>query len=429
MRRVLIISYAFPPLRVAEAPQAWRMAAGLAGHGWTPTVVTVAPSTSRDPSDTAEPESTFDIVRVPSREPRWLISLCWRACRSMLAVPDEKRLWVGRAAAAAARLIHAQRFDVVLTRSCPLSAHLVGLALKRRFGAPWVAHFSDPWTASPYFPRHTAWQVRCNRRLERRVVRAADRLTFTNVHARDAVLDPYGDEARAKAAIVPHATDLSLRRAAQAPPAEPGPLRLLHAGSLYGPRTARALYEAMAQIEKEDSGAARLTLLGPMAPEERAVRDAVAPAHAVATRAPVAADAALAQMSQADVLVSIDAMTDAASPFLPSKLYDYLIAERPILALAPRRGATADFMAAAPGVCVSPDDADGVAAALRDMIARKRSGQAPAPLPSERFVQEQDVGPASARLAAVLEDAAGAQESRSGRSDHESPLRKDQSVD
>lgn len=405
MRRVLFISYAFPPLRMAEALQAWRMARGLAGHGWTPTVLTVTPESSHEPSDPIEIGEDGESVRVPSCEPRVLRSLCWRLCRALLAMPDDKRLWVRRAVAAGRRLLARGAFDVILTRACPLSCHLVGLALKRRFGTPWVAHFSDPWTASPYFPRHAPWQVRYNQRLEARVFASADRVTFTNAFARDDQLALYGDEVRRKADVVPHATDLSLRRAAPDPD-RARPLRLLHTGSLYGLRTGRALYGAVQRVASQMPGAVRLTLLGPIEPGECEMLRRMDPAGLVHTRETTTFADALDAMRQADVLVAIDAPSVSPCPFLPSKLYDYLIADHPILALTPARGAAADFVRCAGGLQAPPDDPEAIADAVRDLVRRREQGELGRLRPDPAFVRDQDVAPAAGRLARVLASAA-----------------------
>ncbi|MGZ4402562.1 MAG: glycosyltransferase family 4 protein, partial [Gaiellaceae bacterium] len=60
---------------------------------------------------------------------------------------------------------------------------------------------------------------------------------------------------------------------------------------------------------------------------------------------------------------------------LSGKVFEYLAAERPILALVPPDGAAADLIRNAnAGVVVAPDDVEGIAAALRELHARWRSG-------------------------------------------------------
>ena len=42
------------------------------------------------------------------------------------------------------------RFDALVSFAQPWSDHLIGLRVHRATGLPWIAHFSDPWTDSPY---------------------------------------------------------------------------------------------------------------------------------------------------------------------------------------------------------------------------------------------------------------------------------------
>ena len=61
---------------------------------------------------------------------------------------------------------------------------------------------------------------------------------------------------------------------------------------------------------------------------------------------------------------------------LSGKVFEYLAAERPILAVVPPEGAAAELIrAAGAGVVVAPDDVDGMTAALRDLHGRWRAGK------------------------------------------------------
>jgi glycosyltransferase involved in cell wall biosynthesis len=92
-----------------------------------------------------------------------------------VVVPDLALVgWLPFALPTAVRLVRGRRFDCIISSSPPQSAHLIGLALKRR-GIPWIAELRDGWTFDP--PRRD-WPTRLQRRLdvalERRVVGGAD---------------------------------------------------------------------------------------------------------------------------------------------------------------------------------------------------------------------------------------------------------------
>jgi hypothetical protein len=98
------------------------------------------------------------------------------------------------------------------------------------------------------------------------------------------------------------------------------------------------------------------------------------PEGMVAFLPPVDYAESLALMRSAHLLVVIDAPTDT-SVFLPSKLVDYVGAERPILALSPP-GATATLANRLGGLVAHPDDVGGAAAALGRALGDLRSRDA-----------------------------------------------------
>jgi hypothetical protein len=79
-------------------------------------------------------------------------------------------------------------------------------------------------------------------------------------------------------------------------------------------------------------------------------------------------------MAAADVALLIEADLEEGV-FFPSKLSDYLAGSRPILALSPRRGVAADFLAAGGGVLAGPEDVAGIAAALERLHGLWRAGR------------------------------------------------------
>src|SRR6185295_13871169 len=142
----------------------------------------------------------------PSMEERALFRALWRIVPPLKLLPDEKWVWIGAAARAARALHSRQRFDVLVSFAQPWSDHLIGLRVHRATGLPWVAHFSDPWTDSPYLRGH-AWQRRIWARMEANVVRHADALVFVNQQTADRVMRKYPDEWRRKAHVVAHGYD------------------------------------------------------------------------------------------------------------------------------------------------------------------------------------------------------------------------------
>ncbi len=133
-------------------------------------------------------------------------------------IPDEYRAWVPRAERAIMDELAARQFrpDVLITFGVPMSDHLLGLRLKQTLGVPWVAHFSDPWLDNA-FHRHNVLSNLVNRRLERSVIAAADRLIFPSVETIDLVMRKYPPSDAIRACISGSAIPSTTRRTSPLP--------------------------------------------------------------------------------------------------------------------------------------------------------------------------------------------------------------------
>src|SRR5206468_11691603 len=97
--------------------------------------------------------------------------------RELLGYPDNFSGWIVPAFRLASRLLRTNRFNAVITISPPVSAHLVGLMLHKRFcHIPWFAQFHDPWSTNPFHQRGIGFLTRLDRYFEARVVRKATRI-------------------------------------------------------------------------------------------------------------------------------------------------------------------------------------------------------------------------------------------------------------
>jgi glycosyltransferase involved in cell wall biosynthesis len=406
MRRLLAVSWEMPPMYGPRGTQVSRTLGALATLGWPSTVVCLAPRRGgphwRDGIEAPVPAG-IELLRVPSPE-EWL---AFRVARRLAPIvrdaPDPQWVWVGRAARAARRAAATTSFKGLITFAQPWSDHLVGLRVARRTSLPWVAHFSDPWVDSPYAttPR---WQQGYWRRKEADVVREAAAVVFVSDETAHLVMRKYPAAWRAKAAVVPHGFDpqstlvsIGARR--------PGPMRLVYTGRFYaGVRTPIALLEALSVMNASEplAGTLEVMLVGPFI--EEFMRDAhalgVGSLVRVRGRVPPAEAAAIA--ADADVLLVIDAPSAGPSPFLPSKVVDYLPLRKPIFGITPEPGATASLLRRLGCAVAPPEDVSAIASALRDLVRSWRAGTLAVSQSFDRVAAEFDVRRTTARLRDVL---------------------------
>ncbi len=373
----------------------------LPALGWQPTVVCLAPRRGGPywPSGVpAEPDPGVDYVRVPSPQ-EWAIVRAARRCvPAWRDRPDPASVWIPRATRAAISVARRDRFAALISFAQPWSDHLVGLRVHRATGLPWVAHFSDPWVASPYA---TDRQRAIWRPMEAAVVRAATRLVFVTSEAADATLAAYPAEWRRKVSIVPHGFDPRQVAPDPTPPIRGQRLRLVYTGRFYsGVRTPVPLLRALALVAADPAFANSIEVrfVGPHVEEFRGDAAALGVGELTSFHGRVPPTQAAAEAATADVLLVIDAPSETPSLFLPSKLIDYLPFRKPIFGITPPRGAAATLLARLGCPVASPADVDAIAQALRDLVRRWRDGTLAVGDEFDRVAAEFDIRSTARRL-------------------------------
>jgi glycosyltransferase involved in cell wall biosynthesis len=379
--RVLAISYALPPALYPQAIQVGRLLARCDGE----IGAVCGPLTNR-----AVLDHDLDLAeRLAFRlevafQPKFK-GLAFGVARRLLPfyarIPDEFRAWVPLAETAVLARLQRSRFapDVIVTFGEPMSDHLLGLRLKAKFNLPWIAHFSDPWSDNP-FRRHNILANVVNRRLERRVIAAADRLIFTSPETVDLVMRKYPMEWRQKCFVLPHNFDPSLYPARIRRQSH---LMARYIGNFYGHRTPLPLFDALHSILRDQPAMlsdVRFELVG-QTPAwvswHRALRSL--PDKLIRLLPTVPYSESLKLMVESDLLLVIDAPDDL-SVFLPSKLIEYIGAGVPICGIVPP-GTSANVLRRLGGPTADPRDTKKVAAALLRVLglARERSTEATLP--------------------------------------------------
>ena len=410
MKRILVVSWEMPPLSGPRAVQVTRTLRELARSGWRSRVICFGPRSNRYNQDyrvspDAETDGAVQLVKVASPEEWLFFRALWRVCPPIKRLPDEKRVWVGRAVAAARRELDAAPADLIVSFAQPWSSHLVGMRLHEETGLPWVAHFSDPWVDSPYL-RGAGWQRRLWARMEREVIAKAARVVFVNQQTADRVMAKYAGEWAARARVVPQGYEPLAR-----PPASErvgGPLRIVYTGRFYdGLRTPDAFLRAIAALQRHTAIDGRLAVEfvgGAMQRYERLAADLRLDGVVkfLGRRSPAGA---LAVASTADVLLSIDAPADGPNLYLPSKLVDYLALGKPILCLTASEGASAELLKPFGYPIVDPTDSGAIAEEIWRLVRLKESGRlTPSPRHQE-VARRYDIRETTRRLQAVMEEA------------------------
>jgi glycosyltransferase involved in cell wall biosynthesis len=346
-RKVLIIAYYFPPMGLSGVQRTVKFAKYLSQYGWKPTVLTVNPAGYFAFDDTLLKEveaAGVRVVRTNSRDvnrfftKEVVVKLPSERARKILQyigdlffIPDTKIGWKSPAVKSAIALIEQEQFDILFATAPPQSGLLIGTALKKRFKIPLVVDYRDSWLNYPfkYFP--TPLHRFLHRRLEKRVMKAADRVTVTNRRVKEELLRRYPNMSYQDVVILSQGFDPEDFPTTNEKRTRSAKMQIAHAGTFYGDRNPAVFFQALANVLRDNPkmrGRIEVHLIGSMRNEELLLTKKFDLHNVITFHSYLPHRECVKLLSEADALWFVldnDYQT-------PGKLYEYFATHKPILA-------------------------------------------------------------------------------------------------
>ncbi|HEY5800080.1 MAG TPA: glycosyltransferase, partial [Burkholderiaceae bacterium] len=314
--------------------------------------------------------------------------------------------WLLGALPAGLSLVRRYQPQVLWTTYPIATANLIGLALRKLTGLPWIADLRDPMTDD--FHPTDPLKRKIYRWIERKTVHHCTLAVCTTPGAIDTYTARYPELPRSRFTLIENGYDEENFRSAgdDLPPRDPAqPFTLIHSGIIYpSERDPAPLFAALSELKAEGAiDASRLRVVLRATAHDGYVNGLLAQygiQDLVSTAPHVAYRDALREMLTADGLLILQASN--CNHQIPAKLYEYLRANRPILALTDSAGDTAATLRSAGVDSIAPlDDKDGIKAGLQRFLALAMAGQAP--LPSAAAVAGASRRSRSMELATLLD--------------------------
>ncbi len=397
-RKVLFVAYYFPPLGMGGTQRIAKFCKYLARDGWQVSVVTVKPIAyyAYDESLLAELSETR-IIRTGSLDPARLFYLLGkgnaaakptRAGRGhwlyWLFLPDPRILWVPFALWQAWREIRKNGIPYVITSGPPHSSHFVGWLLSRFLKVRWVGDFRDTWLREEFPQAPTAWHRRLQNALERFIVRRAHALTAVSQGLLQELIHK-GERKTGTSHLLPHGFDHEDFSSAGSK--RGSAFEVAYVGAISQIQDPRPLLQGFRQfvhhagLSPEET---RLHFIGAdlTGSLEKWLSENELSAYAqVAGYQPHAK--AVQAMREADLLVFI-ANPGTGHTIIPSKTFEYLAAEKPILAIGEKIEGVEVLLENAVCRHCAFDDIAGVMRALLAFYVEHQTGKT-APASSRRM--------------------------------------------
>jgi glycosyltransferase involved in cell wall biosynthesis len=383
--KVLLVTMSFPPAGGGGAQRPLKFATHLPSFGIETHVLAPDGPKWVHGDDEVRPPSQAWVHRARYHGPRARIAsdelhtlegvdrLAYQAGALLrrALVPDASVTWAPNAIPAAIRIVRAEQIDAVITSSPPNSLNLIGAAIKRATGAKWIADLREPLVGDADKPVE-----RLAARAKEKVQGAVARLVSSQA---DAIVTAWEGIADELAGYGPKAAISVIRNGADYDDFEglsylPGDrFRITHTGGFYGQRDPRPFLTALKESGLEQVLA---RFVGELTPSDREWTDTLDLGERLELLPFRSRRRALELERDSEALLLVPQADDPGRTVLPGQLFEYLAAERPILATVPADGAAANLIREADaGIVVSPDDGDGIREALRGLEARWRAGK------------------------------------------------------
>ncbi|MFT4697563.1 MAG: glycosyltransferase involved in cell wall biosynthesis [Flavobacteriaceae bacterium] len=359
MKRVLIITYYWPPAGGPGVQRWLKFIAYFKEFGIEPIVYT--PENPNYPIEDVnlinEIPTGIEVIKLPIKEPYRFAKILSKKktkqissgiitkkrpsiierlmlwVRGNFFIPDARIGWVKPSINYLAKYIAQNPIDAIITTGPPHSMHLIGLALKRKTGLTWIADFRDPWTTIHY---HKSLQLsnsseKKHKQLEAEVLQNADQVIVTspNTKIEFQFITKQPIEVITNGYDTNHEIELKLD----------DNFSLVHIGSLLSGRNPEVLWKVLSDLCEENEKFAqdfKLKLIGAVSNEVIVSLKN----HQLVDKAEVIGyvshEEALQFQHNAQLLLLIEMNLPETRSIIPGKLFEYLLAKRPIIALGPK---------------------------------------------------------------------------------------------
>lgn len=371
MKRVLVITYYWPPSGGSGVQRWLKTSKYLPQSGWEPVIYTpenpdvnsVDESLLKDVSadlkvikrKIREPYAAYKFLtgkkkgehlqaNIVSSEKKGFVQKLSAHIRANWFIPDPRCWWIGPSVKYLSKLIEGgEKFDAIISTGPPHSMHLIAREIHKVFNIPWIADFRDPWTRIFYF-KHlglSAKSLRKHKELERSVIAEADRVTVVSSQMKTEFSQGEFETFKDKVEIIPNGYDPEDFDSVEKAPDAEGKFVVAHTGLMPESANPDKLWKVLGDMAKSDKDLKEKLMVVTMGQTDGSVKKDIAEnglSNNFKDLGYVPHAQSVAWQKRADILLLPLRKEEESKAILTGKFFEYLASGNNILAFGPTDG-------------------------------------------------------------------------------------------
>ena len=300
---------------------------------------------------------------IPNKKKQSILERFLLWIRGNVFIPDARFLWIKPSVKYLKKYIQENDIDTIVTSGPPHSLHLIGLKLKEDLNVKWFADFRDPWTTIGYHKelKLSSYASKIHKELESKVLNAADTIIVTSKTTKT----EFEALTSKPIEVITNGYDVEM--------VEKRPLdskfSLAHIGSFLSERNPEILWQCLSELIAEIpsfKNDLELKLIGAVSQEVLKTISKYDLDSYLNNLGYVSHKEAVSHQRTSQILLLIEINSENTKSILPGKLFEYMVSERPIIAIGPKDSDFAEIIQSTnTGVFFTYDEKE----ALKSLIA------------------------------------------------------------
>ena len=365
MKKILIISYYWPPSGGAGVQRWLKFCKYLPEFGIQPVVLTVDPEFASyaqlDESLNREIEDSVIVHRTKTFEfynlymkltgkkeipyggfanegKESILQKLAKIVRGNMFLPDPRKGWNSYAFKKAIELIKEYKIETIITTSPPHSTQLIGKKIKKKLSVKWIADMRDPWTDIYYYKdlHHSTIAKKIDERFEQRVLEGADQIITVSEDLKRIFSEKLKEKANSKILVIPNGYDEEDFKQEVKP--ENDKFIITYTGTISEAYDIDGFLEALSSFSKEELDKIILRFVGKVPSPVIQKIEQKLPKLSLDLVGYVDHQTSVNYLLQSNMQLLVIPNVENNKGIVTGKFYEYLASQKPILAIGPKDG-------------------------------------------------------------------------------------------